>query len=833
MIDFNKLQREKVAGAPSTLKETFERLDRLQSHVELRPSQLSVLDAMDQRIDDRDIVLKMGTGNGKTIVGLLYLQRHMQRSRSLVVYLVPTRQLIDQVIADGKNVGISVEAWVDRDAPDRAIRGESVLVCTYAKFFNGRSVFARLNMYLIPAAMVLDDVHAGIEAVRGNFSAKLSSGSRTELLDLMGQELRAQSPGQMAGIEKSDDAALIEIPYWIIKNHLPRITELLAAGAQEEGSDLLFAWPHLVDRLELARFFVTGTRAEVALDPPAVDLVRHYQQCKHRLFMSASIQDGSALIRELGCAAEAASAPVEPTTDAGVGERLILTTSLVDPDLHIESVVALCREMSRETNVVVFVASDTAAKPWVTAGAVHPSTEQISDTIQRLRSQPVGNFVVMVQRYDGIDLPDNACRLLVVDGIPTGDSLSDRADLQLFGTVVGIRGKIANRLEQGLGRGVRSSSDYCAVLLVGRDLGNFVSHRATIDHLSPQVARQLEISREISKSASESTGDSIDAINATIRQCLRRDPGWKTYYSSEMRGVVQTAEQATTLSAMVRVATLERDGLRKATSRNFRDASKALEAAAHELVNEELSSGALLEHAARYMHYADQTAAQSLQRRAFEANQNVARPLQMHLRDVIKITPQATNLAAWLREFSDPNGPAIEIRSLRAALSFANPVRRVEEALKDLGKLLGASASMPERDFGRGPDVLWDFGDVTFVIEAKSDNRTKLHKGDAAQLLLSHEFIAEQLPRGQRFVDVISSNTEAVDRSEDWTFGVKLLSEAIIGQVLDNFEQMVMALIKEGALFASEASIVQARLTTYALLPKQLVDRMPHVKKSF
>ena len=827
MIDFSKLQRQKAGEPPLTLKETFERLDRLQSHVELRPSQLSILDEMDRRIDDRDLVLKMGTGNGKTIVGLLYLQRHMQKSRSIVVYLVPTLQLIDQVIADGKSVGINVEAWTDRVAPDRAIRGEAVLVCTYAKFFNGRSVFARSTMPIVPEAMVLDDVHAGIEAVRGNFSAKLSAETRIDLLELMGQELRAQVPGLMAGVEKKDDAALIEVPYWIIKNHLPRITELLAAAAEEEDSDLLFAWPHLVDRLELARFFVTGTRAEVALDPPAVDLVRHYQQCKHRLFMSASIQDGSALIRELGCAPTAANAPLEPTTDAGVGERLILTTSLVDPDLHRDTVVSLCKEMSRETNVVVFVASEVAARPWVAAGATHPSTKEISETIHRLRSSHLGNFVVMVQRYDGIDLPDNACRLLVVDGIPIGDSLSDRVDLQLFGSVVGIRGKIANRLEQGLGRGVRSSSDYCAVLLVGRDLGNFVSHRATIDHLSPQVAKQLEISREISGSAREGSTDSAQAIGAAIRQCLRRDSGWKAYYAGEMRAVSSTAEQVTTQSTMVKVATLEREGLRKATSRNFREASKALEIAASELVDQPLSAGALLEHAARYMHHADHVAAQSLQRRAFEANQNVARPLQMHLRDVIKTTSQAMNLAAWLKDFSDPNGPAIEIRSLRAALSFANPVRRVEEALRDLGRLLGANSTMPEREFGRGPDVLWHFGEVTLVIEAKTDNRTKLHKTDAAQLLLGHTFVEEQLPRGQKFVAVIASNTEEVDRFEDWTFGAKLLSETVIGRILDSFDQMVMTLVKEGALFASEASIVQTRLTTHALLPNQLVERMP------
>lgn len=37
-------------------------------------------------------------------------------------------------------------------------------------------------------------------------------------------------------------------------------------------------------------------------------------------------------------------------------------------------------------------------------------------------------MVVFANRYDGIDLADNKCRVLILDSLPVFDSLSDRYD---------------------------------------------------------------------------------------------------------------------------------------------------------------------------------------------------------------------------------------------------------------------------------------------------------------------------------------------------------------------------------------------------------------------
>jgi len=51
--------------------------------------------------------------------------------------------------------------------------------------------------------------------------------------------------------------------------------------------------------------------------------------------------------------------------------------------------------------------------------------ETIATIVAALKKEHVG-LVVLVNRYDGIDLPDDACRILVIDGLPTLRSEYDK-----------------------------------------------------------------------------------------------------------------------------------------------------------------------------------------------------------------------------------------------------------------------------------------------------------------------------------------------------------------------------------------------------------------------
>ena len=53
------------------------------------------------------------------------------------------------------------------------------------------------------------------------------------------------------------------------------------------------------------------------------------------------------------------------------------------------------------------------------------------------------------------------------------------------------------RIEQGMGRGVRSAEDYCVVVLLGSRLLQLLADPRNAEHLSPASLAQLDFSSEV------------------------------------------------------------------------------------------------------------------------------------------------------------------------------------------------------------------------------------------------------------------------------------------------------------------------------------------------
>ena len=83
MVDFDKLVKKNKHIDPNNLLALFESLDRKASHIDLRPAQRDALELLTDRRADRDIVLKMSTGSGKTVAGLVYLLSFMEEFKQV------------------------------------------------------------------------------------------------------------------------------------------------------------------------------------------------------------------------------------------------------------------------------------------------------------------------------------------------------------------------------------------------------------------------------------------------------------------------------------------------------------------------------------------------------------------------------------------------------------------------------------------------------------------------------------------------------------------------------------------------------------------------------
>ena len=93
-------------------------------------------------------------------------------------------------------------------------------------------------------------------------------------------------------------------------------------------------------------------------------------------------------------------------------------------------------------------------------GCTVANKSNLKEIIESIRNGERHKLNVLVNRYDGVNLPDNDCRMLILDSLPIWDNLADRYEMECReGSEVTIL-KQVQKIEQGLGRSVRGEKDY-------------------------------------------------------------------------------------------------------------------------------------------------------------------------------------------------------------------------------------------------------------------------------------------------------------------------------------------------------------------------------------
>jgi hypothetical protein len=108
----------------------------------LRPAQLAVLkEWFAKHQETRDIIVKLHTGQGKTLIGLLMLQARLNAGHGPALYLCPDNFLIAQTCEQARQFGIFT-CTAEPDLPDEFLNGDKILVASVQKLFNGLTRFS-------------------------------------------------------------------------------------------------------------------------------------------------------------------------------------------------------------------------------------------------------------------------------------------------------------------------------------------------------------------------------------------------------------------------------------------------------------------------------------------------------------------------------------------------------------------------------------------------------------------------------------------------------------------------------------------------------------------
>lgn len=682
--------------------------------------QSEALRAWDSARQEPDVVVEMNTGGGKTLIGLLIAQSIVNETSGQVVYVCPTIQLIEQAKMRAEECGLEVAtyydgAWTNEEAFTGA---NGPCLTNYAAVFNGKSIFKKRNV----EAFILDDAHVAGPSIRASFTLKLPSSSEafSKVISLFRPYLEKSGHAQeLAALLSGDWMPLLFIPAFEINRQAQRLTQILVEEGVITDKSTLFAWEHLRDRLNRCAVLISAAAVEISPVSLPLSTLGYFSQCPRRIYLTATMPSPVQFSQTFGVAD---AHVIKPGGKSGDSQRLfVFALGATDEEQR-----EWTKEILRPHKACVIAPSKRQAGEWTDVADLYDGSGRQA-SVERFKKAAAPKKMVMAARYDGIDLPGEACRVLVLEGIPVGSFAIERFIDQSLNLTNARTGTMAIRLTQAVGRIFRSNTDHGIVVLCGVDLQNWVrnpSHQAFLPEL---LQRQIQLSVQLR--------DSVDDGDATyedlIEGILKGDKEWDRVYKSAIGGYDISARPAPP-AWLVEAASQEGPAFSPFWQEDFAGGARSLRHLADSVTSRDKKLAAWYRH---WCGLAEEMTGQTVAAaRSFQeaANQCAAlgRPAissKSILTSVSNPTPgaQANRIAEMA---SKPSTVQKSLANIKRDMQYGDNTKSAEEALCELGRLLGLEASRPDNQSGRkktGPDVLWRYGPSKsgVALEAKTNKK--------------------------------------------------------------------------------------------------------------
>lgn len=743
MVDFKKkLGIEKVDKKINPV-EIYDQLDRKSLAGPLRDVQKIILNSwFKNHGKDRDLIIKLHTGEGKTLIGLLILQSKLNQGEGPGVYICPNIYLYEQTCTEAKKFGINfVTISSENNLPSEFLAGEKILITYVQKVFHGRTIFGLDTKATKINNIILDDAHACVDSIRQSFTIKIDSEriSYKKLISLFEEELRGQGEGSFLEIQSGEYGTILRIPYWA---WVDKKTEVLKILAEENNEEFLkYSWPLIKDNLHACDAFVSGQAIEITLTHIPIKRFGSFHNAKTRILMSATTQDDTFFIKGFEFNIEAIKNPLSQTNMKWSGEKMLLIPSLIDFNLDRDMILTHIakRDSKRQYGVVVIAPSFKGKKSYENFGFKVAEKKNITNFINILKNEGYTDCVVIVNRYDGIDLPDDSCRVLILDGKPVFDSLADRYEelCRENSDITNI--KIAQKIEQGLGRSVRGEKDYSVIILLDPELIAFLKSPKTRNYFSPQTRAQIDIGIQITNFAKEekTEGDpALPILNSLISQSIQRDDGWKEFYKEEMEKITVNSE------TVIDYKLIENEKIADEFyyNLNFEKAVEIMQGILDQFQMSDAERGWYLQKLAKFNYSLSKSESNRQQLAAFNLNYLLLKPISgINYNKLSFINEIRTNrILEWIKKYKDFEELSFAIEGILSNFSFGVEAEKFEKAVQDIGLFLGFLSQRPDKEIKKGPDNLWcGVGDNFVILECKSeveDDRKEINKSEAGQM---------------------------------------------------------------------------------------------------
>jgi hypothetical protein len=735
VIDFGKLSRPAKTPAPLDPVEIFSKTPNVEGAPnDLWKGQAEAVSAWHKNRTASDTVIALNTGAGKSIVGILVAQSLVNEGVDHVVFACSTIDLVKQTARECRRIGIKYTERVQSNFSNDLFETEKAFcITTY------QSLFAPIGPFKTkykPKGIIFDDAHVAERLVRDCLTLTVDRSKHPalhqKLLEIIRPEFDALDKGdhlEFVLTEAGQHESTL-CPPGTAHRCKAQIIQALKDADYRSHSDLFFPTVQLYEHIGLCAIFVSARSIEIT--PPFIPsgAFEFLGDGTRRIYLSATLDLATDFSRAFG---RSVPARIEPDNDAGNGERLILLGSEFDKSVDSLSVA---NAIVSKHKILISVPSYASAERWKTIGTP-PKTETFSDSLEAFRQAKDGAFV-LVSRVDGIDLPQDTCRVMLVDGAPLAPSLMERVLFTRLNLSNLYSTKMAGRITQLLGRINRGRADFGAFVVFGRDITNWMKTERNTALLPSLIRKQVALGRSLQADTNPLKASDVAGI---IGQVLAREEGWLKFYRStidslevsedELKKVRDRERQMEKAAgAECRFMTLlwqnNRDQARKVLLDILDDTA---------LADAKLAGWYSLWLGMSYEIEGDMETAVAHYKMSRSRLSSWLNVPTRHAADAEalgsgKKTLLQTQLLSTNRHGPQALGNFIgkmrkQIQTLKATAATA---AQHEEAVRQIGELLGFQASRPDNELGTGPDALWldDVENYAIAFELKTKKETPI-----------------------------------------------------------------------------------------------------------
>lgn len=476
-----------------------------------------------------DVAAQLPTGSGKTLVALLIAEWRRLTRNERVVYLCPTKQLVNQVVKQStESYGIDVVPFTGSKrlySPGSKLSyssSQKIAITTYSSLFNSNPFFED------PHLIILDDAHSAEQYVSANWTIELKQYEEGHAvlfnaicgvlkpylshIDFSRLFHQAESSWDLTWVDKIPDP---------IKQIF--CTEL--EGVINEnitGSPFVHAWKSLNGKLNACNIYITSQG--ITIRPYLAPTFTHtsFENATQRLYLSATPGEGGELERVFCRKSIHRLTPPAGAEKHANGRRFFVFPELALDD---EAQKTLLKSLANEKRTLFLVGDKKTSDAYQqflnenTEAAIFNARDIESSKESFIKSDPA--IAILANRYDGVDFPGDECRKTVLIDIPTATNLQESFLYSKLSANRIYDSRILTRIIQAFGRCTRSSTDYSLVVIMGERILSYLSKKDRQKYFHPELQGEILFGLE------EGSSTTLENTLENIHYFLEQGEEWK------------------------------------------------------------------------------------------------------------------------------------------------------------------------------------------------------------------------------------------------------------------------------------------------------------------